>query len=672
MAVQITQPRNSHDRERIYRFLYEIWSDEFSRTMDGMDHRHRLMKDSLDDTAQHFFAIDSSGGILGCVRINIIQASPLPEKLQTRLKTLDLVDLFTGREVGYISHFAVSAIARGKTVASLLIGALYRMCLALNLPAAISYCAPPLVSFYYQLGYRPYTENFTTDAGIRIPIVHCARDRHYLVQIRSPLSHLCDNELDDLGESARKMMGRFPAFRNPAFSRTQVHWLWARLAHEMPNDASEKKQALFEGLSPEELQIVTRHVSEITFSQGEYICRRGETEQWMGVLVSGSLGMEVVMNGVPKISSVISSGEPFGLIGILGPGQRAASLVAIEDSKAFLLPADFLERICRANGALGFKFAKRLLKTIAARFSDLAEATARGTLMPEDAAPAGCVSTELPASEKEVRDRIESYRFQSIGDRESELKRLIAQATIGEAMEFAALDRVGLRDGMRILDLGSGPGVTTFLMARRLPSANIIGVEPEDLLRSEAEALIEDRRIGGRCRFLKGTGDHIPLADGYVDFAYARLLFQHLPAPLDVLKEMMRVTRRDGTIVILDVDDRTNIIHPAPAGWEEMERRISDAQASGGGDRYVGRKLHGYLHEAGFRDVGVETVPISATALGRDAFFAIVYGFKRQVLHRAGEFDDRAAIFFDTLENLIRTPTTFAMTTVFLAHGRVP
>lgn len=81
MAVQIAQPQNPHERERIYRFLYEIWSDEFSRTMDGMDHRHRLMKDSLDETARHFFAIDSSGRILGCVRINIIQASPLPEKL---------------------------------------------------------------------------------------------------------------------------------------------------------------------------------------------------------------------------------------------------------------------------------------------------------------------------------------------------------------------------------------------------------------------------------------------------------------------------------------------------------------------------------------------------------------------------------------------------------------
>jgi ubiquinone/menaquinone biosynthesis C-methylase UbiE/CRP-like cAMP-binding protein/GNAT superfamily N-acetyltransferase len=667
MAVHITQPGTPYDRENIYRFLYGIWSDEFSRTMEGMDHRRRWMKDSLDDSAHYFCAITSSDQTLGCVRINSVQTSPLSEDLRARLKTPELTDLFGNRDISYLSHFAVSPEARGRTVASLLIGAVYRRCLEQGVPVAISYCAPPLVAFYYQLGYRPYTKNFSTDAGIRIPIIHCVRDRRYLRDIQSPMARLCSHELDDGGEAARKMMERFPAFRKPGFSRTEVHRLWARLAHEIPADASDRAPPLFEGLSPEELRLVERHAWEITFSQGEYICRRGETEQWMGVLVSGSVGVEIFMDGVARISSVISPGEPFGLIGSLGHGQRAASLVAIEDSQALLFPADFPERICRADSALGFKFAKRLLKTLAVRFSDLTEATARGSTT-----SSGYTPTKHDSPAPQVAGEIESYRFKSLGDRDEELKRLIKQATIGEAMEFAALNRVGLRDGIRILDLGSGPGFTTLLMARHLPSATIIGVEPEDLLRSEAEALIENQGFGGRCRFLKGTGSHIPLADGYVDFAYARLLFQHLPRPLEVLEEMRRVTRRGGIIVVLDVDDRTNIVHPPPEGLEEMETRIAEAQAACGGDRHIGRKLHGYLHETGLEHIAVEAVPITAEALGREAFFSIVYGFKRQVLNRVDGLDESASAFFHALENLIRKPTTFAMTTVFMAHGRVP
>jgi ubiquinone/menaquinone biosynthesis C-methylase UbiE/predicted GNAT family N-acyltransferase len=672
MAIHIAQPKSRYDRECIYRFLYEIWSDEFSRTMEGMDHQHRLMKDPLDDTAHHFFAMDSSGRIRGCVRSNIVQKAPFPEKLQTWLKTKELADLFGGDKICYISHFAVSTDARGKTVASLLIEALLRLCLEQDIVAAISYCAPPLVAFYYQLGYRPYTENFTTDAGIRIPIVLCARDREYLDQIQSPLARIYKNGSDDRGAAARKIGTRFPIFRNPGFSRTKVHRLWARIAHAAPSEAMEKRQLLFEGLSHEELQLVARRLSEITFSQGEYIYRRGETEQWMGALLSGSLGVEIFMDGVPRISSIISPGEPFGLIGSLGLGQRAASLVAMENSQAFLFPADFLERICRANSILGFKLAKRLLKTVATRFSDLTKATALGAGVSTDSVRVKCASAYQDATLEEVRHRIESYRFESLGDREGELKRLITQATIGEAMEFAALDNVGLRDGKRILDLGSGPGITSLLMARHLPAATIIGVEPEDMLRRQAETLAETQGLGGRCRFLKGIGDQIPLADNYVDFTYARLLFQHLPTPLDVLEEMKRVTNQNGTIVILDVDDRTNIIHPFPDGWEKMEARISSAQAAAGGDRHVGRKLHGYMHTVGLQDVGVQPIPITAPSIGRDIFYSIVYGFKRQVLQRTGWFDEKAADFFVALEELIRKPTTFAMTTVFLAHGQVP
>lgn len=99
------------------------------------------------------------------------------------------------------------------------------------------------------------------------------------------------------------------------------------------------------------------------------------------------------------------------------------------------------------------------------------------------------------------------------------------------------------------------------------------GEETEDLLRAKAEMLIADQGVADRCRFLKGTGDRIPLEDGAVDFHYARLLFQHLPHPLEVLGEMCRITRRGGIAVVLD-DDRSNIVHPAPAELSPLKELI--------------------------------------------------------------------------------------------------
>jgi ubiquinone/menaquinone biosynthesis C-methylase UbiE len=209
-------------------------------------------------------------------------------------------------------------------------------------------------------------------------------------------------------------------------------------------------------------------------------------------------------------------------------------------------------------------------------------------------------------------------------------------------------------------------------MAKRLPRASIIGVEPEDLLRAKAEALVSSQGFAERCRFQKGTGERIPLEDGATDFSYARFLFQHLPEPLTTLREMRRVTRRGGIVVVLDVDDRTNMLYPAPAGLEELEQRIVEAQAAGGGDRHIGRKLHGYMFEAGLLEIGVEPIPITASMLGREAFFSIVYSFKRQVLERTGRLDEQDRALFSVLKEHIRNPATFASTTVYAAHGIVP
>jgi len=347
-------------------------------------------------------------------------------------------------------------------------------------------------------------------------------------------------------------------------------------------------------------------------------------------------------------------------------------LVTLEQSRALFFPDKFLERICRADTGLGLKLIRRLLKTLAFRFVKLADTVIQDAGSARDAV---CV-VRPPISQHpdadQIKSRVESYRYDSLGDQEGEFKRLITQATIGEDIEFNVLHNLGLRDGVKILDLGSGPGVTSLLMAKRMPATTIIGVEPEDLLRSKAETLIASQGFAERCRFVKGTGNRLPLDDDEVDFSYARLLFQHLPAPLEVLAEMRRVTRTGGMVVVLDVDDRSNIIHPAPEGLETLEKRIASAQAAAGGDRHVGRKLHGYMHEIGLQEVGVEHVPITASALGRQIFFSIVYSFKRQVLERAGELDEQTASLFHALQDLIDQPTTFAMTTVFVAHGVVP
>jgi ubiquinone/menaquinone biosynthesis C-methylase UbiE len=108
--------------------------------------------------------------------------------------------------------------------------------------------------------------------------------------------------------------------------------------------------------------------------------------------------------------------------------------------------------------------------------------------------------------------------------------------------------RLGVTDGMRVLDLGSGDG-TTALPAARL-GADVLGVDIASNLveagngRAEAEGL-------ANCRFQEGDASHLDdLGDDAFDLVVSVFGAMFAPRPNDVAREMVRVTRPGGRIVM--------------------------------------------------------------------------------------------------------------------------
>ena len=76
-----------------------------------------------------------------------------------------------------------------------------------------------------------------------------------------------------------------------------------------------------------------------------------------------------------------------------------------------------------------------------------------------------------------------SYAFGTFDENQDELARLKQQAAIVSEMEGRVLREVGLKPGMRALDLACGPGIVTALLAELVTPADVIGVDlSEDLL----------------------------------------------------------------------------------------------------------------------------------------------------------------------------------------------
>src|SRR5438552_6008413 len=112
----------------------------------------------------------------------------------------------------------------------------------------------------------------------------------------------------------------------------------------------------------------------------------------------------------------------------------------------------------------------------------------------------------------------------------------------------ALVKTLGITDGLDRLDLGRGDG-TTALPAARL-GANVLGVDIASNLVQAGNARAESLGLSN-CRFQEGdASDLSELEDDSFDLVVSIFGAMFAPRPFEVAKEMVRVTRPGGRIVM--------------------------------------------------------------------------------------------------------------------------
>jgi SAM-dependent methyltransferase len=115
-------------------------------------------------------------------------------------------------------------------------------------------------------------------------------------------------------------------------------------------------------------------------------------------------------------------------------------------------------------------------------------------------------------------------------------------------------DRLGLRPGERVLDLGCGAGRHAFEMYRR--GADVVAFDQDADELSKVRDLFAAMRQAGEvpegaeADVKEGDALALPFADGEFDRIVAAEILEHVPADLQAISELFRVLRPGGSIAL--------------------------------------------------------------------------------------------------------------------------
>ena len=228
-------------------------------------------------------------------------------------------------------------------------------------------------------------------------------------------------------------------------------------------------------------------------------------------------------------------------------------------------------------------------------------------------------------------------------------------------------EAAGIAPGQRVLDVVCGVGFDASLLAELVgPAGQVIGVDHSTAMAERATARFATS--GLPVVFRTADAHALPFDGGVFDAAWTERVLVHVADPAQVVREMVRVVRPGGTVVIAEADYHAYVIDsldPAVAG------RVLARHARGLRHPDIGRRVRRLCLEAGAAEVRMRP----EVRLVHELEYADKILLLRDLLGAAvveGELGaDAAAAWWSGLEELQGRGTFLVGLPFFVAFARV-
>ena len=237
-----------------------------------------------------------------------------------------------------------------------------------------------------------------------------------------------------------------------------------------------------------------------------------------------------------------------------------------------------------------------------------------------------------------------------LGSAEAELRRLDLQAASIDRPTRQMLQAAGIADGMRVLDLGTGPGHVAAILSELVgPAGEVVGLDLSTDMLEVAAGRVADAGLAN-VRFEQGDvtvwRDERPF-----DAVVGRLVMFHMPDPEAVLRHHVAAIRPGGRMAMVDFDVGGARSEPPVDTVMRTRDWVIAAFRHAGAHPTVGTRLKLLLEAAGLTDVvsfGVQGYMAPDDPTG-PALLAGVAGTLSPVILKAGIATEHE-LGLDTLE----------------------
>ena len=234
----------------------------------------------------------------------------------------------------------------------------------------------------------------------------------------------------------------------------------------------------------------------------------------------------------------------------------------------------------------------------------------------------------------------------------------------------------GLKPGMRVADVGCGPGKITALLQRMTsPGGTVFGIDHSAERIQHAREHYGCPEISFQCRDVLQPLDDLPP----FDFVYVRFLLEYYRSrAFDIVSSIARLVKPGGILCLVDLDHNCLNQYGIPSRMKNAIRAMmAKLERDADFDAHMGIKLYAMLYDLNFQSIDVR---MDAHHLIFGELDSVQdYDWTRKVEVAAQhcgyafeEYEDGYDGFYAEFKSALADPRRFIYTPVICCRGRMP